>query len=192
MVRVHRQRGEQPTASGGGDGGSELRSEYQFRGVLGDLRSYSLEPVYDTTVRGYVYRKHHLYGCAVHDESVVPVHNQPVRIRHRHSDYEHDVNPFGTKPQSGTCTLNFYGQNNPAAFVTGVIPSGNSWTPAVGAWMASTIAPNFEGYMIAVCNFQLAHGYSFVSDLGAQKLAHGSLALVLPGTSSRPAPTPNR
>ncbi len=98
--------------------------------------------------------------------------------------------PFGTKPQSGTCTLNFYGQNNPAAFVTGVIPSGNSWTPAVGAWMASTIAPNFEGYMIAVCNFQLAHGYSFVSDLGAQKLAHGSLALVLPGTSSRPATNP--
>jgi hypothetical protein len=99
--------------------------------------------------------------------------------------------PFGTKPQSGTCTLNFYGQNAPAAYPTAVIPSGNSWTPAVGAWMASTIAPNFEGYMIAVCNFQLAHGYSFVSDLGAQKLAHGSLALVIPGgTSSRPQTNP--
>jgi hypothetical protein len=96
--------------------------------------------------------------------------------------------PFGTKPQSGTCTLYFYGQNSPANYTTAVIPSGNSWTPAVGAWMASTIAPNFEGYMIAVCNFQLAHGYSFVSDLGAQKLAHGSLALVLPtGTGSRAA-----
>ncbi|MGA9625128.1 MAG: hypothetical protein WBQ65_11705 [Bryobacteraceae bacterium] len=95
------------------------------------------------------------------------------------------TDPFGTKPQSGICTLNFYGQNAPAAYPTAVIPSGNSWTPAVGAWMASVIAPNFEGYMIAVCQFQLAHGYSFVSDLGAQKLAHGSLALVLPlGTSS--------
>jgi hypothetical protein len=59
--------------------------------------------------------------------------------------------------------------------------------------MASTIAPNFEGYMIAVCNFQMAHGYSFVSDLGAQKLAHGSLALVLPGgSSSRPTTSPEQ
>ena len=99
--------------------------------------------------------------------------------------------PFGTKTQAGTCTLNFYGQNAPAAYPTGVIPAGNLWTPAVGAWMASTIAPNFEGYMIAVCNFQMAHGYSFVSDLGAQKLAHGSMALVLPGGSaSRPFANP--
>jgi hypothetical protein len=103
------------------------------------------------------------------------------------------TDPFGTKPQSGTCNLNFYGQNAPAMFPTAVIPSGNSWTPAVGAWMASTVAPNFEGYMIAVCNFQMAHGYSFVSDLGAQKLAHGSLALVLPGgTNSRPNANPEQ
>jgi hypothetical protein len=101
------------------------------------------------------------------------------------------TDPFGTKPQSGTCTLNFYGQNAPAAYPTAVIGSGNSWTPATGAWMASVIAPNFEGYMIAVCQFQLAHGYSFVSDLGALRLAHGSLALVLPlstSTGSRSAP----
>jgi hypothetical protein len=41
--------------------------------------------------------------------------------------------------------------------------------------------------MIAVCNFQYAHGFAFVSDLGAQKLAMGYLAVVLndPGTSSR-------
>jgi hypothetical protein len=103
------------------------------------------------------------------------------------------TDPFGTKPQSGTCTLTFYGMNAPAAYPTGIIPSGNNWTPAVGAWMASTIAPNFEGYMIALCNFQMAHGYSFVSDLGAQKLAHGSLALVLPGgSSSRPTTSPEQ
>jgi hypothetical protein len=103
------------------------------------------------------------------------------------------TDPFGTKPQSGICQLNFYGQNAPAMYPTAIIPSGNSWTPAVGAWMASTIAPNFEGYMIAVCNFQMAHGYSFVSDLGAQKLAHGSLALVLPGgSSSRPTTSPEQ
>jgi hypothetical protein len=47
-------------------------------------------------------------------------------------------------------------------------------------------AAGFEGYMIAICNFQLAHGYAFISDLGSQKLAHGYLALVLNnGTSKR-------
>ena len=95
--------------------------------------------------------------------------------------------PFGTKPQSGTCALNFFGQNAPPLFTTPSIPSGNN-IAAAGNWafMASTIAPNFEGYMIAVCQFQLAHGYGFVTDLGAQKLAEGYVALVVTtGTGSR-------
>jgi hypothetical protein len=33
--------------------------------------------------------------------------------------------------------------------------------------------------VIAQCTFQLAHGYAFVSDLGARTIAHGYLALVL-------------
>jgi hypothetical protein len=104
--------------------------------------------------------------------------------------------PFGTKPQAGTCAMWFYGQNAPTNPVTTpVIPSGVNLAPS-GNWafMASNIAPNFEGYMIAICQFQLAHGYAFISDLGAQKLAHGYLALVLTGitnpltTSGRSAP----
>ncbi len=87
--------------------------------------------------------------------------------------------PFGTKPQQGTCAFNFYGQNAPPVYTTGIIPSGNNVAPSVYAFLASSIAPSFQGYMIAVCNFQLAHGYAFVSDLGAQKLAHGYLALIL-------------
>jgi hypothetical protein len=94
--------------------------------------------------------------------------------------------PFGTKPQAGTCKLNFYGQPATAAFTTPVINSGNPDAPA-GNWafMTSTIAPGFEGYMIAVCNFQLAHGFAFVTDLGAQRLAEGYLPLILGGTGSR-------
>jgi hypothetical protein len=42
-------------------------------------------------------------------------------------------------------------------------------------------APNFQGYMIAVCNFQYAHGFAFVSDVGARNLAMGYLALIIPG-----------
>jgi hypothetical protein len=37
----------------------------------------------------------------------------------------------------------------------------------------------FQGYMIARCNFQYAHGYAFISDLGAQRLAQGYIALIL-------------
>jgi len=91
------------------------------------------------------------------------------------------TDPFGTTPQVGTCTLNFYGSSAPAAaFVTPSVATGT-----VYANLASTIAPGFSGYMIALCNFQLAHGFAFVSDVGARNLAMGYLALVLPGTGSR-------
>src|SRR5262249_59266738 len=90
--------------------------------------------------------------------------------------------PSGTPPQSGSCTLNWYG----AAF-TGATPfptaggSINSGTTSVG--LVSTILNNvtggFTGYMIAVCRFQYAHGFAFVSDLGARNLAMGYLALVI-------------
>ena len=99
------------------------------------------------------------------------------------------LDPWGTAAQQGTCTMYFYGNNQPGNFTTPVITPGQGINTAPAsnwAFMASTIAPNFEGYMIAVCNFQLAHGYAFITDLGAQKLAHGYLALILTnGTSKR-------
>jgi len=46
--------------------------------------------------------------------------------------------------------------------------------------LTSTIAsPGYTGYVIAICNFQYAHGFAFVSDLGARNLAMGYLADVL-------------
>jgi len=89
------------------------------------------------------------------------------------------TDPFGTTAQVGTCTLNFYGSSGPAApFVTPSIGTGT-----VYANLASTLAPGFSGYMIAVCNFQFAHGFAFVSDVGARNLAMGYLALIIPSTS---------
>ncbi|HWB86746.1 MAG TPA: hypothetical protein VG675_21555 [Bryobacteraceae bacterium] len=94
------------------------------------------------------------------------------------------TDPFGTTPQAGTCTLNFYGASAPAAITTGSVASGTSYTA-----LASTSAPGFQGYMIAVCNFQYAHGFAFISDVGARNLAMGYLALVIPdpGIGARPA-----
>jgi hypothetical protein len=85
------------------------------------------------------------------------------------------TDPFGTAAQQGPCTLNFYGANAPAAVTTASIASGTTYTN-----LASLAAPNFQGYMIAVCNFQYAHGFAFVSDLGARNLAMGYLALIIP------------
>jgi len=83
--------------------------------------------------------------------------------------------PFGTAAQSGTCTWNFFGDNAPAASTSGAVAGGT-----VLVNLASSAAPNFQGYVIAVCQFQFGHGFAFVSDLGARNLAMGYLALVLP------------
>jgi hypothetical protein len=91
------------------------------------------------------------------------------------------TDPFGTRNQNGSCTLNFYGSSPPPAVNTGNIPTGTVYVT-----LASTAASGFQGYMIAVCNFQLAHGFAFVSDIGARNLAMGYLALILPtGTGNR-------
>jgi hypothetical protein len=86
------------------------------------------------------------------------------------------TDPFGTSPQAGTCTLNWYGAAAPAtATTTPVIATGTDY-----ALLASVTTPGFQGYMIATCNFQYAHGFAFVSDLGARNLAMGYLPLVIP------------
>jgi hypothetical protein len=92
--------------------------------------------------------------------------------------------------QSGSCTLTWFGGTTaaptvpPAASNTGTIAAGTVWVNTL-----QTLAPTFQGYMFAVCNFQYAHGFAFISDVGARNLAMGYLALVIPdpGTGSRPA-----
>ena len=46
--------------------------------------------------------------------------------------------------------------------------------------------PGFEGYIIAQANFQYCHGFAFISDVGAQKLAEGYLAISLDAPASQP------
>jgi len=95
------------------------------------------------------------------------------------------TDPFGTGAQAGSCKLNWYqGTNNPAVIDTGTVATGTVYTT-----LASTAVPGFNGYMIAVCNFQFAHGFAFVSDVGARNLAMGYLAVVIPdpGTGARTA-----
>jgi len=93
------------------------------------------------------------------------------------------TDPIGTAPQTGICKLTWYDGTNkfPPTGINGTdltkeapVASG---TVAVN--LASNLAPGFQGYMFAQCNFQLAHGFAFISDLGARNLAMGYLALVV-------------
>jgi hypothetical protein len=91
------------------------------------------------------------------------------------------TDPFGTGPQAGSCALNWYsGPGSPAASNTGNIASGTVYTT-----LASVTVPGFQGYMIAVCQFQFAHGFAFISDLGARNLAMGYLAIVIPDPTTQ-------
>jgi len=87
--------------------------------------------------------------------------------------------PFGTAAQNGTCALNFYGSGAPTATGTNPFTTANIATGTDYVNLASTLAPGFSGYMIAVCNFQYAHGFAFVSDVGARNLAMGYLPLII-------------
>ena len=86
------------------------------------------------------------------------------------------TDPFGTVPQAGTCSLNWFGAAAPGTpTTTPSVATGTSSTT-----LASVTVPGFQGYMIAICNFQYAHGFAFISDVGARNLAMGYLALVIP------------
>jgi hypothetical protein len=93
------------------------------------------------------------------------------------------TDPTGTAtPQTGTCTLNFYGSGAPSpnSITTGTIGVATTVGPVYAA-AVSGLAAGFQGYVIAQCNFQYAHGFAFVTDgVGAAGgLSQGYLAGVL-------------
>jgi len=102
--------------------------------------------------------------------------------------------PFSTIAQHGTCTLNFFNGSTapppPAAFTTVDVPTGSVYTN-----LLSIVASGFQGYIIAVCNFQYAHGYAFMlAGSGSTQVAQGYIALVIPdllrGTQFGASPFP--
>jgi hypothetical protein len=72
------------------------------------------------------------------------------------------LDPFGTKPVFGRAWLHFYGTNAPAVPPeTPVIAPGKTW-----ACETSEFAPNFQGYVIAICDFFPARGMGVMSAPG--------------------------
>jgi len=96
------------------------------------------------------------------------------------------LDPFGTATQAGTITLNYYGGTTgggaaPAAQKSTTVTAGTElvFTLSNGGDHGIAATPGFQGYIIAVANFQYCHAFAFISDLGAQKLAEGYLAIQL-------------
>jgi hypothetical protein len=92
------------------------------------------------------------------------------------------TDPFGGNgavAQAGTCTLTFYGSGapSPASLTTANVPSGTTYTGVL-----SGLAAGFQGYIIAQCGFQYAHGFAFITDgVGVTGgLSQGYLAGVIP------------
>jgi len=80
--------------------------------------------------------------------------------------------------QDGTCSVMFYGTGTPSTnpYVSATITAGT-----VGAFTISSVASGFQGYAIATCNFQDAHGFAFITDGYGQAgrgLSQGYLAPV--------------
>lgn len=105
----------------------------------------------------------------------------------------------GASPQTGPCTLYTYGGNNgPANPVSQAPVESNINVPPGGMYLMTLqtggvvkgpagedvgpigAAAGFEGYIIASCEFQYAHGYAFISDTQVARVAQGYLALIIP------------
>jgi len=96
------------------------------------------------------------------------------------------LDPFGTSPQHGTVTLNYYGNTTgggaaPSPQTSTDVAAGDElvFNLSSGGDHGIVATPGFQGYIISTANFQYCHAFAFVSDLGAQKLADGYLALQL-------------
>jgi len=92
------------------------------------------------------------------------------------------VDPFGTSAQTGICTFNPYNSGTlptlPAFPTPAAIKAGDTY-----ANLASVMFPGgFQGYVIAVCEFQYAHGYGFLQGAAGtpETVVQGYIALIIP------------
>jgi hypothetical protein len=83
--------------------------------------------------------------------------------------------------------LNYYGNTvgggaaPPAQKTSSNVPGGSEliFTLSNGGNFGIAATPGFQGYIIAVSNFQYCHAFAFISDVGAQRLAEGYVAIQL-------------
>jgi len=95
------------------------------------------------------------------------------------------MDPLGTTPTTGTCTLNYYGNTNggiaPPAQQSAAVQPGTQLTFSLSSGGDHGLAatPGFTGYIIASCGFPFAQGTATISDVSGQKLMSLVPAIVL-------------
>lgn len=99
----------------------------------------------------------------------------------------------GANPQHGTVTFFMYPKfaagvtvaAAPMSFTTAEVMAGDSYANVLSALLPAA-ATEFQGYVIAVCNFQFGHGYAYIAfNMGqASGIAQGYVANVLPDFTS--------
>jgi len=95
--------------------------------------------------------------------------------------------PFNTSTQTGKCTVYYFNGTSsapaPQTTATDVAP-GEVRTfnlSSGGVPGATSSAAGFQGYIIARCNFQFAHGYAYITDRNVPSTGSaGYLALIIP------------
>jgi hypothetical protein len=86
---------------------------------------------------------------------------------------------------AGTCSVTFYGTGAPpTAYVTPILPAASNLT-----FSASTQAPGLNGYAVATCTFQGAHGYAFVFSGAGTPSAYAADYLAVVISTAGAAPT---
>jgi hypothetical protein len=110
---------------------------------------------------------------------------------------------LGAGAQAGACKLYYYGNTNgsaaPPVATTPVVPTGGQLVMILsggGSVIAnggtatactSCAAPGFQGYLFALCDFQFAHGFAYVSNIRAPyQGAMGYLPLIVPDQARVP------
>ena len=110
--------------------------------------------------------------------------------------------PWGNSEQKGACRIYYYGSGpgggappspvdtpmvEAGEYAIWLLSSGGEVRPAgagTNAGGSFAGAPGFEGYVIAICQFQYAHGYAFITRNGAVDLAQGYIPLILDAPAS--------
>ena len=103
------------------------------------------------------------------------------------------MDPMGTSEAGGACKIHYYGAMTeggatPDMATSSMIEGGEHLVFAISGGNAAMGVPGaagFQGYLMAQCDFQFAHGVAFITNgygEGDTTVAHGYLALVVPMT----------
>jgi len=95
------------------------------------------------------------------------------------------ADPYGTAPQAGPITIYFYGADACSPLTTPSVAAGETYAASL-----STICPGFQGYAIAIAQFQYGHGYAFLTGKynagSVYDVAEGYVAIVIPDPTFTP------